>query len=109
MVENDPNIVPRATFGPGQLGQPGGALFAASSLSEIRAHLQGGFVGDPIKPIGELTGKSNGTGPLRKDKKDGLKRVFGIVKLGKETLADAENHWDVPVDNAGKCPFVAGK
>ena len=80
---------------------------AFACLRTSAACFQGGALRDAVKPAGNRAGRLNGGGSADQDEKCGLKRVFGVLFVAEDTVADAEDHGTVAAHEDRERPLVA--
>jgi hypothetical protein len=78
------------------------ALYCTSSRRR-GARVQGGSVGNRVQPRSERVPDAQRTGLLNKHKEGRLERVFGVVCVARERLANVPDHWPMTLDQGRKC------
>ena len=83
--------------------------FAGAVALEPTAGLQGRPIGDTMKPVANQIAGHNRAGFAGENQKDSLESVLGIVKVANHTPAHAQHHRPMPLDEHGKCGFIAAR
>jgi hypothetical protein len=75
---------------------------ASTCLSVIRRRVarsraQGRAVGDTVQEAGQGLAAQDRACLARQDQKSRLKSIFGVLPVSQDTVANAQDHWSMPV------------